>query len=551
MSAAGTAAALTDWRSRDELLFAILVCFGAVAVELTRRTTEPAGLIKEIHAIWQLPIALLLPPVYCLVAPVATFGLLQLRTRRTIAHRRAFSAAANGLSLGTASVAFHALHLVLPAFTPVRGLIWLAAAGACAVLWSVVNKTLVMTAVIMADRTVSVREQLFSREPLLNDLCEVSAGLLLAGAASVDWALILPALPLVIVLQRSFRHAQLLSQARIDAKTGLLTAAAWRAEAEVQLARARRPGVSLALGIVDVDQFKATNDAHGWEAGDTVLAAVAAVLATGLRSSDLLGRLGGEEFIFLLPDADLGEGLRVAERLRSSVAAQLIPAGSGRPLVRVTVSIGLVAAAAPASRDLTDLLTAADAALYRAKQSGRDHVCLAPGGTAGTAPEIPGAAEVQGTGDGMAREREEIVAGRKDLGRQLAAMRARVKMSQHELARRTGYSRSTVASAEAGEPVSGAFWAAVDQAIDAKGRLVAVHARIGTAVTASRRRRARQAWVARTEAAESGVTGELPGDSAVAVTDSTCPRCGELLTVTGAFRVTAVIPQNPGGYPAE
>ena len=373
------AAALTSWHASDGWLFAVLVCFGGVAVELTRRTTVPAGHIKDVHGIWQLPMALLLPPVYCLVAPAAAIAVLQLRNRRTIAHRRVFSAAANGLSLGAASVAFHALRSGLPWLSPApgaRALMWLLAAAGCALLWSVITKALVMTAVVAADRTVSVRKQLLSREPLLNDLCEISAGLMLAGAATVSWALILPALPLVIVLQRSFRHAQLLSQARVDAKTGLLNAAAWRTEAAVQLAHAQRTGTPLAVAIADLDHFKAINDTYGHLTGDAALAAAAEILRRQLRPYDLIGRFGGEEFSILLPNASSAEAVQVAERLRATLAGEPLPGAYSHDPLQITVSIGVAATEHPADRDLTDLLAAADAALYQAKSDGRNAVRL-------------------------------------------------------------------------------------------------------------------------------------------------------------------------------
>jgi diguanylate cyclase (GGDEF)-like protein len=378
-AAAGVAVASTGWRAGDGWLFALLVCFGAAAVELTRRTTETAGLIKDVHGIWYLPIALLLPPVYCLAAPAATFALLQLRTRRTIAHRRVFSAAANGLSLGATSVVFHALRSGLPSLSPApgaRALLWLLAAAGCALLWTVIDKTLVMTAVRTADRTVSVREKLLAREPLLNDLCEISAGLMLAGAATVSWALILPALPLVIVLQRSFRHAQLLSQARVDAKTGLLNAAAWRTEAVVQLAHAQRTGTPLAVAIADLDHFKAVNDTYGHLTGDAALAAAAEILRRQLRPYDLIGRFGGEEFSVLLPHTGAAEAVHVAERLRRSLASEPLPGAPGHDPLHVTVSIGVAATEHPGDRDLTDLLAAADAALYQAKNDGRNTIRL-------------------------------------------------------------------------------------------------------------------------------------------------------------------------------
>jgi diguanylate cyclase (GGDEF)-like protein len=394
-AAAGAATAFTGWRAGEGLLFAVLILFGAAAVEITRRTTETAGLIKDVHGIWQLPIALLLPPVYCLVAPAATIALLQCRTRRTIAHRRVFTAAANGLSLGAASVAFHTLHSGLPWLSPApgaRALPWLLAAAGCALLWSVINKTLVMTAVRTADRTASVREQLFAREPMLNDLCEISAGLMLAGAAAVSWALILPALPLVIVLQRSFRHAQLLSQARVDAKTGLLNAAAWRTEAAIQLAHAQRTGTPLAVAIADLDHFKAINDTYGHLVGDAALAAAADILRQQLRPYDLIGRFGGEEFSILLPHTGAAEAGQVAERLRSSLAREPIPGAPSHDPLQITVSIGVAATRHPADRDLTDLMAAADAALYQAKSGGRNAVRLSGDTAAQLSEPQPGPA---------------------------------------------------------------------------------------------------------------------------------------------------------------
>jgi diguanylate cyclase (GGDEF)-like protein len=381
--AAGTAVAvtvglLTSWRGRDLALFAMLVTFGGVAVELTRRTTVPAGLIKDVHGIWQLPIALLLPPFYCLVAPIVTCGMLQLRNRRTVAHRRVFSAAANGLSLAAASAAFHAVLPVLQGQWPAaRSAVWLLAAVACAVVWSAVDKVLIMAAVKASDRTTSVRAQLLAREPLLNDLCEISAGVLLTGTvAGVGVVLLVPALPLVILLQRSFRQAQLISQARIDTKTGLLNAAAWRTEATVGLAQAQRTRSPVALAIADLDHFKAVNDGYGHLTGDAVLAAAASTLREGLRPYDLIGRFGGEEFTILFPHTTAGEAVAIADRLRASLASYPFPAGEDRDPLHVTVSIGVAAAPDADGQDLTDLLTAADAALYAAKTSGRNTVRL-------------------------------------------------------------------------------------------------------------------------------------------------------------------------------
>jgi diguanylate cyclase (GGDEF)-like protein len=314
---------------------------------------------------------------------VLTYALLQLRTRRTIAHRRVFSAAANGLSLALCSVTFSLLRSHLPVLQPGHAsqtMAWLAAAAAAAALWYAVNDTLMMTAIRAADPTVGIRSALFTRDQLLNDLCEIGTALVLAASvAGLGWPVLIPALPMVIALHRSFRHAQLVSTARLDAKTGLLNAATWRAEATVQLARAQRAGVPEAVAIADLDHFKAVNDTHGHLAGDAVLAAVAAGFCRQLRPCDLLGRFGGEEFVVFLPGTGMQEAYQIADRLRSDLATHPIAAGEGPDPLHVTVSIGIAAAADPAERDLTDLLAAADNALYTAKTAGRNTVRLGLG----------------------------------------------------------------------------------------------------------------------------------------------------------------------------
>jgi diguanylate cyclase (GGDEF)-like protein len=376
VAATAAAAALAPWRARDAVLFALLAAFGAAAIELTRRTTEPAGAIKDVHGIWLVPVALLLPPIYALAAPAVTFTLLQARTRRTIVHRQVFSAAASGLGLAAASALFGLLRGWLPRPEPGPGtamLAWLAAAAASALLWSAAGSLLVAGAVRLADRTVSLRSQLLAREALLNDGCELAAGLLLAAAVgAMGPVLLLPALPLVIALQRSCRHAQLVSAARIDAKTGLLNAAAWRAEATVQLTRATRTRTPAAVLMADLDHFKQVNDTHGHLAGDALLAQVAAVMTALLRDYDLCGRFGGEEFAILLPHTGPAQARDIAERLRSKVAElSITPAGTYA--MHVTLSIGL-ATVHTARRDLDDLLAAADTALYAAKHGGRNRV---------------------------------------------------------------------------------------------------------------------------------------------------------------------------------
>jgi diguanylate cyclase (GGDEF)-like protein len=539
-TATGVAVWRTIWRPSDVLLFAALATFGAAAIELSRRTTEPAGLIKDVHGIWQLPMALLLPPAYCVAAPVITFTLLQMRTRRTIVHRQVFSAAANGLSLGAAAVAFRAIGV--PAAHPA---LWLLAAVATAVVWSAANKTLVMTAVWVSDRTVSVRDRLFSREPLFNDTCEITTGVLLAGALAGIGLFLLPlAFPLVFILQRSLRHAQLRSQARLDADTGLLNAAAWRAEAIVHLADAQRTGAPIAVALADLDHCHDLTAAHGWRAGDVVLGMVAATLKAGLRSSDLIGRFGGEEFAILLPSTTHADAVLVTDRLRRSLAAQTSPAGPDGQPVHVTISIGIAAIANVGDRDITDLLLAADTALTKAKTAGRDRVCLFSDGA-----EHQTDTRDEDDAGMLVRGREEITAALCELGAELARLRDEAGLTQQQLAERTGYGRSTLAHAEGGRPMKVDFWTAMDRALNSGRTLARAHGRIEAAVTAERRQATRRAWIARAESAELGVAGGIQEDGAVAVQDGACPSCGEPI-IFATHVITTTMPPTSRADPS-
>jgi two-component system cell cycle response regulator len=136
---------------------------------------------------------------------------------------------------------------------------------------------------------------------------------------------------------------------------------------------ARRHERPLSVAIVDLDGFKAVNDRHGHAVGDALLVAVARALRDSVRREDAVGRLGGEEFLALLPDTGPSAAVRAAERLRAAVAAAEGP-------VTVTASVGW--ATLEAGEDADDLVRRADDALYEAKAAGRDAVRGAVGGPA-------------------------------------------------------------------------------------------------------------------------------------------------------------------------
>ncbi|MCU4654028.1 diguanylate cyclase [Roseibacterium sp. SDUM158016] len=138
-----------------------------------------------------------------------------------------------------------------------------------------------------------------------------------------------------------------------------------------------RPGRGVAVMMLDLDHFKGINDRHGHAAGDHVLRLVARRLRAQLRSGDLLARIGGEEFLVALPDADRADAIECAERLRSSIADTPFDVDRDLPATRVTLSVGLALAAAASGESPGSLIDRADRALYGAKSHGRDQVTLA------------------------------------------------------------------------------------------------------------------------------------------------------------------------------
>jgi diguanylate cyclase (GGDEF)-like protein len=156
----------------------------------------------------------------------------------------------------------------------------------------------------------------------------------------------------------------------VDPLTGLLnrTALAQRfTELEAQAGHGAEGSIGFLVG--DIDHFKAINDAHGHPVGDAVLTDVAYAMRKALRAFDLLYRVGGEEFVVLLPGADVAETRRIGERLRAAVAE--------RPTQGVTVTISFGAAAVRGGVSFADVYGRADEALYRAKRAGRNRVELA------------------------------------------------------------------------------------------------------------------------------------------------------------------------------
>lgn len=177
------------------------------------------------------------------------------------------------------------------------------------------------------------------------------------------------------ITQHKAMEAELKRQATVDYLTGLSNRRHFTDLAVREIERAERHGSDLAFMIFDIDRFKAINDKYGHPTGDVVLKRVAERCLESLRSIDIVGRVGGEEFAVMLPDTGQAGATEIAERLRRMIA-ELHQVHDGTPFIpAITISIGL-AILRPGEK-LEPLFSRADAALYRAKEGGRNRVEVA------------------------------------------------------------------------------------------------------------------------------------------------------------------------------
>ena len=206
-----------------------------------------------------------------------------------------------------------------------------------------------------------------------------------ADAASIDrWIDVLVAVFVVALVVRWLAGrnerlvARLEDEARVDPLTGLLNRRGLEERMEAELSRARRDSAPLGAIAFDLDDFKHVNDEHGHEIGDRVLVWLGALLKKQARGVDVAARVGGEEFVVLLPRADHQASEAFAERVRRAVAAAGPASGRGRAglseSMRLTVSAGVASAEAPV--DGPALLAEADQALYAAKRAGRNRTVV-------------------------------------------------------------------------------------------------------------------------------------------------------------------------------
>lgn len=343
-----------------------------------RRATETSYF--DLSSVWTFAAAVLLPPAATAVVIAVVYLHLWHRVWRPAGlplHRHVYTTA----TVLLAAAAAHAVvgPVGLPS-TP-DDLPGVAAVAAAVLVYGLVNQVLVVWVLAWAQPGADRRELAGSWDDHTVELATICMGALTAVSLASTPGLVVLVLPPILVLHRAVLVRQLEQAVHTDAKTGLLTATAWRARAEQAVARARRSRGTVGVLILDLDHFKEVNDEHGHLAGDEVLAAVAAELRAGVRRHDLVGRFGGEEFVVLLPDLPAGasgrvELSRVAERLRVRIAELKVALPGGEVIGGLSVSVG--GAAFPVDGpELDQVLRAADGSLYAAKRAGRNLVRIA------------------------------------------------------------------------------------------------------------------------------------------------------------------------------
>ncbi|GGU53583.1 hypothetical protein GCM10009504_07930 [Pseudomonas laurentiana] len=198
----------------------------------------------------------------------------------------------------------------------------------------------------------------------------------------------------LVLLSKERSESKLQHMAHRDVLTGMLNRRAILERFSDELEHAHLARTSLAVALIDIDHFKQINDAYGHLAGDSVLVHCARHLSRRLRHLDIIGRYGGEEFLVLLPSTDTAGALAVLDALRVSLAHT--PAAVDGQSIPVRFSAGLWCGIPEAGDSTAKLIAKADVALYDAKASGRNTVCLSPAGPAASAAcandslEVPG-----------------------------------------------------------------------------------------------------------------------------------------------------------------
>ena len=385
-----TTVSLTPITSASWLWFGLLLGASVIhleaaqGIERIREVAAEGSPYTHMQSVWYFAGVLLLPlPLLAaLIALSFTHEWFRVFRGQAIAYRKVFSWATVVLAVGLA-------QLVFTAFFPGGGPPYAAELdgplGAVAVIvaglaYRLVNYALVVGAIVASNPEQPARKALGHASDQLIIAASVGLGYAV-GVFTVDrpWSM-----PILLVTVLALHMGLLLPQFRIaahtDSKTGLVDASWWSDRASDQLDRAGRLARTVGVLMIDLDHFKEVNDRYGHLAGDRVLTAVAETVRHNVRSLDLVGRWGGEEFAVLVPGVGVDELHAAAERVRAAVHALCVDTqdldGRDVTVTDLTVSVGAGLFPGTAA-ELSDLLLAVDGALFQAKKQGRNRTVMA------------------------------------------------------------------------------------------------------------------------------------------------------------------------------
>jgi len=369
---------LLDWADRDKstlISFATAVLFGCYALWF-----EVAGNLTEFAGAYLAP-AMLRMTVQLNLAMVGVWlcmGVLGLYFRRRNRDPYLFTSAFIYLY----GVCYVPLGHMIGLHNPLIGIVALGASLTGFILFDfrrvalsfAVAMLLLLGLMLLTVAGVLEYAPLLIRDPVGKQHVSLFWVISLVLCAVPFVAMVFALVTLVLVRWRA-REARVLLLSATDVLTGLANRRALFEQVEHELARTRRSGASLSLCVLDLDHFKQVNDEYGHGAGDQVLVAVAQRLQQSLREVDLVGRIGGEEFVLLLPSTPATVAMGAMERCRQLIAATPVRLDDGTALA-VTASFGVVSTRGDEGLGLTQLLARADEALYAAKRGGRNCVSL-------------------------------------------------------------------------------------------------------------------------------------------------------------------------------
>ncbi len=376
-------AGLPSWRGID-VVFALTVSAlisveGARRVESRRR--RGGALHKDLGSAWMIAAAIVLHPALAILVAVLLRIWWRIRAGKCIPYRWAFSTAVHVLAVGAA----HAVFVNARELTGGNSLGLVVAMLAGAATYVVADMLLCGLAISLILPGSGRRDTVGDKDDWCVDATAATLGCLLAAASLVSPWFAFIAIPITLTAQRALLLSQLETEAQTDPKTSLGRVDWWRRRTEEMLRNSRTQREPMAVLLIDIDHFKQVNDQLGHLVGDEALRAVATILRSAIRTKDVIGRFGGEEFVIALPDTDVADATVTADRLRNAVAASPLAAMCAGVLddpdldpetLHLTVSIG-VAVYPSDGMTVDDLLQRADKAMYAAKAAGRDRVRLA------------------------------------------------------------------------------------------------------------------------------------------------------------------------------